>query len=43
MESLFGRAWKQHQGFDMDQKRIRGKASSVESPLGWMPRYEDLD
>jgi phosphoenolpyruvate carboxykinase (GTP) len=24
-------------------KRIRGKASSVESPLGWMPRYEDLD
>jgi len=24
-------------------QRIRGKASSVESPLGWMPRYEDLD
>jgi phosphoenolpyruvate carboxykinase (GTP) len=24
-------------------QRIRGKASSVESPLGWMPRYEDID
>lgn len=24
-------------------KRLRGKASSVESPIGWMPRYEDLD
>ena len=24
-------------------KRIRGNASSVESPIGWMPRYEDLD
>mgnify|MGYP000967549107 FL=1 len=24
-------------------ERIRGRASSVESPLGWMPRYEDMD
>jgi len=24
-------------------KRLRGNASSVESPIGWMPRYEDLD
>lgn len=24
-------------------ERIRGKASSVESPIGWMPRYEDMD
>ncbi len=24
-------------------QRLRGNASSVESPLGWMPRYEDLD
>ncbi len=24
-------------------QRVRGKASSVESPIGWMPRYEDLD
>lgn len=24
-------------------QRIRGGASSVESPLGWMPRYEDID
>ncbi|MBI3719831.1 MAG: phosphoenolpyruvate carboxykinase (GTP) [Sphingobacteriales bacterium] len=24
-------------------QRIRGNASSVESPLGWMPRYEDID
>ncbi len=24
-------------------QRLRGQASSVESPLGWMPRYEDLD
>jgi phosphoenolpyruvate carboxykinase (GTP) len=24
-------------------QRIRGQASSVESPIGWMPRYEDLD
>ena len=24
-------------------QRIRGRASSVESPIGWMPRYEDLD
>lgn len=24
-------------------KRLRGMASSVESPIGWMPRYEDID
>lgn len=24
-------------------ERIRGNASSVESPMGWMPRYEDMD
>lgn len=24
-------------------QRLRGQASSVESPLGWMPRYEDID
>lgn len=24
-------------------ERIRGKASSVESPMGWMPRFEDMD
>jgi phosphoenolpyruvate carboxykinase (GTP) len=24
-------------------QRINGKASSVESPIGWMPRYEDMD
>jgi phosphoenolpyruvate carboxykinase (GTP) len=24
-------------------ERARGKASSVESPIGWMPRYEDID
>lgn len=24
-------------------QRIRGRASSVESPIGWMPRYEDID
>ncbi|MCC6281914.1 MAG: phosphoenolpyruvate carboxykinase (GTP), partial [Saprospiraceae bacterium] len=24
-------------------QRLRGKASSVESPIGWMPRYEDMD
>lgn len=24
-------------------KRLRGAAASVESPMGWMPRYEDLD
>jgi phosphoenolpyruvate carboxykinase (GTP) len=24
-------------------ERARGRAASVESPIGWMPRYEDLD
>ncbi len=24
-------------------QRLRGAASSVESPIGWMPRYEDID
>ncbi|MFM2138146.1 MAG: hypothetical protein RJA57_453 [Bacteroidota bacterium] len=24
-------------------ERINGKASSVESPIGWMPRYEDIE
>jgi phosphoenolpyruvate carboxykinase (GTP) len=24
-------------------ERVRGKAYSVESPLGWMPKYEDLN
>jgi phosphoenolpyruvate carboxykinase (GTP) len=24
-------------------QRINGSASSVESPIGWMPRYEDID
>ncbi len=24
-------------------QRINGKASAVESPIGWMPRYEDMD
>jgi phosphoenolpyruvate carboxykinase (GTP) len=24
-------------------KRLRGRASSVESPIGWMPQYEDLE
>ncbi|HET9055536.1 MAG TPA: phosphoenolpyruvate carboxykinase (GTP) [Chitinophagaceae bacterium] len=24
-------------------QRIKGNASSVESPIGWMPRYEDID
>jgi phosphoenolpyruvate carboxykinase (GTP) len=24
-------------------ERARGKASAAESPLGWVPRYEDLD
>lgn len=23
--------------------RVNGKTSAIESPLGWMPRYEDLD
>lgn len=23
--------------------RVRGRASSVESPIGWMPRYKDMD
>jgi phosphoenolpyruvate carboxykinase (GTP) len=24
-------------------ERVRGRAYAVESPIGWMPRYEDLD
>ena len=24
-------------------ERVQGKAGATESPLGWMPRYEDLD
>lgn len=24
-------------------QRAKGKATSVESPIGWMPRYEDID
>lgn len=24
-------------------ERVRGRAFAIESPLGWMPRYEDLD
>ena len=24
-------------------ERARGRAVSIESPIGWMPRYEDLD
>jgi len=24
-------------------ERVRGRAYAIESPLGWMPRYEDLD
>jgi phosphoenolpyruvate carboxykinase (GTP) len=24
-------------------ERVNGHAAAVESPLGWMPRYEDLD
>ena len=24
-------------------ERVQGKAAAVESPLGWMPRYQDMD
>jgi phosphoenolpyruvate carboxykinase (GTP) len=24
-------------------QRIKGNASAVESPIGWVPRYEDID
>jgi phosphoenolpyruvate carboxykinase (GTP) len=24
-------------------ERVKGKAFAIESPLGWMPRYEDMD
>jgi phosphoenolpyruvate carboxykinase (GTP) len=24
-------------------ERVNGKASAIESPLGWMPRYQDID
>jgi phosphoenolpyruvate carboxykinase (GTP) len=24
-------------------QRVRGKASAVESPIGWMPHYDDID
>ncbi|MCU0352868.1 MAG: phosphoenolpyruvate carboxykinase (GTP) [Cytophagales bacterium] len=24
-------------------QRVRGKASAIESPIGWMPRYDDMD
>ena len=24
-------------------ERVHGRAGSIESPIGWMPRYEDLD
>ncbi len=24
-------------------ERARGRAVSIESPIGWMPRYEDID
>ena len=24
-------------------ERVNGNAAAVESPLGWMPKYEDLD
>lgn len=24
-------------------ERVNGRASSIESPLGWMPRYQDID
>ncbi len=22
--------------------RVRGRAAAIESPIGWMPRYDDL-
>ena len=24
-------------------QRVKGKAAAVESPIGWMPRYRDID
>ena len=24
-------------------QRVNGQTSAVESPIGWMPRYEDMD
>jgi len=24
-------------------EKVRGKSNAVESPIGWMPHYEDLD